>query len=391
MHSGLPYQQVTAATLGCVLTLAASCHIVAALEDHEPMPSPTDAEAADAPAEPKDAEAFSSPETVCNHADDDGDGLVDDGLAWQVAGWQTLLKQAELSEITSVSLPAGRAAFATRTAPAHGTSSLLLGVVDETGSLCGEIVPAVENVGIEGWGLAFDTAHQQLILAFVESSHRELHLARFHLDEPTPRLISTEAVALEYPVSELLDVGWTEFGPVVLVKGTDHYARAEWTDHLNDPKDWNHKLISIKPDVAKLSVGTAVAWVASGTLDAGQQGVMGGVLALDGRRELRPGHQLVKAGGGVWPKIFAPGIPLLWQQNRVWLTTTDEVKASKIWNIRISFFDSTAPASTLASPGTMVDSLSTDPMHAHSLVWALGSVLSTTAAKDQVRDRKSVV
>ena len=385
MRSVLPFQEVAVAALGCAMICGVSCHIVADLEDHQPNPSRVDAGATDATAEARDGEAGSSAEAVCNHADDDGDGLVDEGLVWQATGWRTLLHETGVSEVAGVRLVDDLFAFAALATRFDGASTVRLGLVDEVGSPRGESVMGLDWLRIHGWGVAFDAAHQEVFLAFVEASHRELHVVRFAVDETRLRGTHTDVVPLGYPVSKLFDVGWTEHGPVVLVRGTDGYARAEWTDRLDQTEGWNRKLASIKPDAAKLSVGPAVAWVASGMLDTGQYGVMGGMIALDGAEEVCSARQVVSAGGGVWPEILATGTPAMWQDDRLWFTTTDSVKVAETWNVRISALDSATVACALAPTGTFTDASSNVPVYGHSLAWAFGNAVATSAAKNQVR------
>lgn len=384
MRWGLRIEGLSKAVVPWPVICALSCHAIAGLEDHEPMQPNQDAGLDDAKHEAEEPGTGSLPEVECNHADDDGDGLVDEGLAWRADRWRNLMQEDGLSEVVALRMPDRSVVYFALVKLADDASGVWTGRVDSLGTPQGEVARALDKTRIEGWGIALDAAREELLLAYVAVPEHELRISRFTVDGALVP-VGVHVAPLGYPVAKLFDVVWTQHGPVVLVKGGEGYARAEWLDRLDQEDGWNHKLVMIKPDVAKLSVGSAVAWLASGTLDTAQQGILAGIITLDGSAESLPARQVLSAGGGTWPEMHALGSPAIWQDHRVWFTTTDSVRANGTWTVRVSALDPESVASTLVLAGTRTDSFASAPIHGHSLASAFGNILATSVAKDEVR------
>ncbi|MFW5740819.1 MAG: hypothetical protein ACOC1F_10690 [Myxococcota bacterium] len=326
----------------------------------------------------------SVPETECNLEDDDGDGLVDDGLAWEALNWQVLMNEPDTSEVQALRLADDSVAFAalaTRQNPA--SSAIWLGLVDASGQSATAVTRALDWTQIKGWGIALDGENGHLLLGYVVAPNGELHLARYEFAEQVSPVGDAQVVPLSYSATRLFDLGWTRYGPVALLGHEDGYARAEWLDRLGENDGWNHKLATIRPTVAKLAIAGAVGWIAAGHSDTSQAAVMAGVIALDGASELVSPRNMAGSGGGTFPMMLETGSPSAWLDAHMWLTHTDDIKVSGIWLVRVTRFNPDA------DPGDSTDTTHTKQnqdyaTYSHSLAIARGNILATSVTSDQV-------
>ena len=324
------------------------------------------------------------PETECNLADNDGDGLVDDGLAWRAGGWHVLLDQPGTSEVEALRLDDGTVAFAALAKRAlSGTAAVWIGTVDSSGHAAATVTRALDWTRIDGWGIAFDREGEQLLLGYVVQPTGELHIDRYEVADEVTQVDGTRLVSLPYPAIRLFDFGCTSHGPVVLVGHEDGYARAEWVDRLGEADDWNHKLVKIRPDVAKLAIGDSVGWAAGGYADTHQAAVMAGVLALDGSSEVVTARNIHPAGGGSYLTMQGAGTAATWLGPRMWLTYTDDTKANRMWSVRVARFDPASPPSARVDIANTTGSLA-DPAYGHSVAEAQGNILATSVTSDRI-------
>lgn len=267
---------------------------------------------------------------VCNLADDDADGEVDDGFDWVLSPWQTVVRTTNFAVYPrAIGLRDGRIAIAGVDSYGGWSDRGFLVVVSASGQVvAGPVWTRIANSGADYTSIA-ENPNGEIAALYSSTNYAgcktgcPTYLTRVRTSDLG--LVSSSQVSYRFAPQGAFDLAWTPSGYVTLVRSVDKMTQVVWLDESAASKEPHVTLPGVGMNAGSLAASeNGLAWIRSlsglpGTVDFGvlasdgSSQVLGPITAASGSVQLGGFRNIAWMGDrlvAIWAETPAQGQPV---------------------------------------------------------------------------------